>query len=255
MLLSYCGCRRLRPATAAFYNFSTSSASTSPPQQNQDNSTRHSPYIGVHWHRANKRWIAEVRHQGTRVLYKSFVDEREAALAVDDALRQTFGEAILTNFHEATGVFLDPRKAFVVPTDEKAMHDMGGTSTSNIPSNSANTGVSFVQALSKYKAVIKQHGRPLLLGLFPTKSQALAAIKEKTVPVGKGGMAAAPKQSRFLGLSWDTYHKRWTARLHHEGIRVLSRTFKEEMEEEAARVYDRYARRYTWREGWAWREG
>jgi len=203
--------------------------------------------MGVHWHRANKRWIAEVRHQGTRVLYKTFGDEREAGLAVDEALRQTFGESVLTNFHQ--GIFLDPRRAFVEPADEKAMDGMASSSSSSSSSRSAKTGVSFVEPLGKYKAVIKQHGRPLLLGLYPTKSQALEAIKEKIAPVGKGGMTESPKQSRFLGVSWDSHHKKWTARLHHEGVRVLSQTFKEEMEEEAGRIYDQYARRYAVREG------
>jgi len=214
----------------------------------------------VHWHRTNKRWIAEVRHQGTRVLYKSFIDEKEAALAVDEALRQQFGEAVLTNFHQATGVFLDPRQAFILPIDEKSMHGVTSnsstkSSSSSVPSSSSSsTGVSFVESLGKYKAVIKQNSRPLLLGLYPTKTQALAAIKEKTAPFGKGGMAEAPKQSKFLGVSWDTHHKKWTARLHHEGVRVLSQAFREGKEEEAARVYDTYARRYVWL-GWVGREG
>ncbi|EKU22783.1 aintegumenta-like protein [Nannochloropsis gaditana CCMP526] len=57
-------------------------------------------------------------------------------------------------------------------------------------------------------------------------------------------MSKSPKQSRFLGVSWDCHHKKWTARLYHDGTRVLSQTFKEDQEEEAALVYDMYARRY-----------
>ncbi len=61
---------------------------------------------------------------------------------------------------------------------------------------------------------------------------------------GSGGMAAAPKQSRFLGVSWDGHHRKWQARLSHDGRRVLSQAFSAGLEEEAARVYDAHARKH-----------
>lgn len=57
-------------------------------------------------------------------------------------------------------------------------------------------------------------------------------------------MAEAPKQSRFLGVSWYAKRRMWRVRLRHDGKYVLSQLFSEDLEEEAARVYDAHVRKH-----------
>lgn len=200
-----------------------------------------SQYMGVNWNGKNNRWIAEVRHKKQRLLHRAFSDEEEAAHAIDRVLRQHFGETILTNFHHPSGVFLDPKHAFVT----KVSTGSSSSCSDNTFTSTATWAVTYVEGLRLYKAVIKLRGRPHLIGLFSSRDQAIAVIKKKTQPRENGGMSKSPKQSRFLGVSWDCHHKKWTARLYHDGTRVLSQTFKEDQEEEAALVYDMYARRFV----------
>lgn len=215
--------RRLRPLPSSLLPHSSFSAAAppphNPPSNNDDDDDitspprRHSKYMGVHWHSRAKRFIAEVRHKGQRVLYKAFPTQEEAAAAraVDAAIRQHLGDDMLTNFHAATGVFLDPRHAL----------DDGGKKQTEVGKARGPAGaVTFVPEMQRYKAVVKQRGRPILLGLYATEDEAIKELRMKTGgPVGKGGMAEAPKQSKYLGVTWDSHHLKWVARLHHGGAR------------------------------------
>lgn len=151
-------------------------------------------------------------------------------------MREHLGPEFLTNFHAETGAFLDPKHALVVPPSVTGAGKRAGV-------------VSPVQDGGQYKAVARSQGRPVLVGLFASRAEAERALADWAAarglpPDARGGMAVAPKQSRYLGVSWDSYHRRWMARLSYEGKRVLSQVFSEGLEEEAARVYDAHARKY-----------
>ncbi len=173
--------------------------------------------MGLHWHSGAKRFIAEVRHKGQRVLYKSFPpgQEEAAARAVDAALREHLGKDVLTNFDAGTGAFLDPRHALDKMEEEKQQPQQLRKGARG-PAGA----VTYVPEIRQYKAVVKQRSRPVLLGLFKTEKEATKVLQERRGgPVGKGGQAEAPKQSSYIGVSWDSHHLKWVARLNHGGMR------------------------------------
>ena len=144
------------------FSSSTSSSAAAPAPPSDAPGTpgcprqRQSRFLGVHFN--GRRWVAELRTKGKRVLWRSFphdqetvstgqriarrVDRRvdrsfypplnrstnqsahsinqEAALAVDAAIREHFGPQFLTNFHAETGAFLDPRRALEEPAASAA---------------------------------------------------------------------------------------------------------------------------------------
>lgn len=59
-----------------------------------------SGYIGVHRHRKNGTWIAQVRHKGVQRYLGSFATPEEAARARDGAARELHGEFATLNFDE-----------------------------------------------------------------------------------------------------------------------------------------------------------
>lgn len=204
-----------------------------------------------------------MRYRDKRLLHKRFLpeQEKEAALAVDATMREHFGKDVLTNFHAPTGIFLDPKNAFpplpLSPPFSPPAPAPPSSSSSSSPSSPPSSflltshiirGITYVPEMNKYKAVIKHKNRPILLGFYTDKLEALAAIDDYTKkllsPEGKGGMKEAPRQSKYLGVSWDRTHERWVVRLSFGGKRVLSQAFRDELEEEAARVYDIHARKY-----------
>ena len=51
-----------------------------------------SEYVGVSWNRANRRYVAVIRHDGKQQSLGCFDDERKAARAVDRRARRVRGE-------------------------------------------------------------------------------------------------------------------------------------------------------------------
>ena len=52
----------------------------------------HSRFKGVTWHKSSERWVAQLRVNYRLVTIGYFKDEREAALAYNEAARKHFGE-------------------------------------------------------------------------------------------------------------------------------------------------------------------
>lgn len=57
-----------------------------------------SQYLGVGWHKANRKWIAEIRINGKSGYLGSFDNEIDAAKAYDKAARELHGEFANPNF-------------------------------------------------------------------------------------------------------------------------------------------------------------
>jgi len=66
---------------------------------NKQASDTSSKYKGVWWDSRCKQWVAELRHNNRRVLFKRFDDEIEAAKARDEKLKEIYGsERVFLNF-------------------------------------------------------------------------------------------------------------------------------------------------------------
>jgi hypothetical protein len=74
------------------------------PEQNNMNKSSHknssSKYIGVYWHKQNKKWQTSITFKGNTVHLGTFEDEIEAAKARDIATLKYFGEHGNLNFKE-----------------------------------------------------------------------------------------------------------------------------------------------------------
>jgi hypothetical protein len=71
--------------------------------QNLMNKNSHkglSKYKGVHFHKANKKWVAGIRHFGKQLYLGSYSIEEDAAKAYDIKAAELFGEFALLNFKE-----------------------------------------------------------------------------------------------------------------------------------------------------------
>ncbi len=62
-----------------------------------------SQYKGVHFNRADRRWVSMIRENGRSRYLGGFLSEIEAALAYDTAAKQVFGEFARFNFPDGGG--------------------------------------------------------------------------------------------------------------------------------------------------------
>lgn len=71
----------LRTATVAQNNYNST------PRKNST-----SKYLGVNWKCSNKKWVAQIRHNGVKVYLGIFESEIDAAVAYNRAAIKLFGE-------------------------------------------------------------------------------------------------------------------------------------------------------------------
>ncbi len=75
------------------------SATPSQQQVNKDRIvTNKSGYIGVCWHKRDKKWAASISYSGKRIHLGNFMDKVAAAKAYDAAAVRYFGEFAMLNF-------------------------------------------------------------------------------------------------------------------------------------------------------------
>ena len=60
--------------------------------------TNKSGYVGVYWHKKNKRWCASIALNGKNKLVGCFLDKESAAFARDEAAKKHHGEFARLNF-------------------------------------------------------------------------------------------------------------------------------------------------------------
>lgn len=67
-----------------------------------------SGFRGVYWHRAKRRWYAQLQFEGKRYCTKRFKDPVDAAKAYDALAQQYFGAFATLNFPSAANDFAQP---------------------------------------------------------------------------------------------------------------------------------------------------
>lgn len=73
-------------------------ATKSQNQQNASSFTGVSKFKGVSWHKANRKWMAQITSNGSRIFLGSYLSEEDAALAYDQAANQLNGAYAKLNF-------------------------------------------------------------------------------------------------------------------------------------------------------------
>lgn len=61
-----------------------------------------SRFKGVYWHKAHKKWTAEIRLNGKLICLGDFINETDAAHTYDKNAKELFGEFAYLNFKEVS---------------------------------------------------------------------------------------------------------------------------------------------------------
>eukprot|EP01045_Picozoa_sp_COSAG04_P008485 COSAG04_NODE_471_length_13830_cov_4.905251_2_plen_199_part_00 len=146
-----------------------------------------SRYVGVSWFKSERRWRAEIRHEGRRQGLGSFVEEEAAARAFDDAARRMRGG-------EAHGGGLRGRwrlnfpteaEAAAAPAEEQADEDVVAAAEATVAQRRAAgqpasryVGVSWFKPERRWRAEIYHEGWTQILGRFAEEEAAARAFDE-----------------------------------------------------------------------------
>eukprot|EP01046_Picozoa_sp_COSAG06_P021185 COSAG06_NODE_1580_length_9031_cov_6.088894_8_plen_355_part_00 len=140
-----------------------------------------SEFVGVSWVKERK-WRAEISHDGKKQRLGCFHDEREAALAVDTAARRLRGEDahggrsgthwLRLNFPTEGEVKSAKDRRALLTADDKA----AAVSASERQGPSKFVGVSWNKQNRKWKAQISHDGKQQHLGSFDDEHEAALAV-------------------------------------------------------------------------------
>jgi hypothetical protein len=140
--------------------------------------------VGVHWAKVNRKWVAQIAHDGKKQHLGCFDDEREAARAVDTAARRLRGE----NAHGGRAIGGGHTWRLNFPTDGevKQAKDRGALLTEEDKAAAAAAserqgpskfvGVHWVKKDRKWRAGIKHDGNQQRLGHFDDEWEAARAV-------------------------------------------------------------------------------
>eukprot|EP01046_Picozoa_sp_COSAG06_P060180 COSAG06_NODE_12713_length_1339_cov_6.925806_1_plen_403_part_00 len=142
-----------------------------------------SKFVGVGWDKSNRKWKAQIRHDGKNHNLGSFDDEHEAARAVDTAARRLRGED--AHGGRAAGVKCR-RLNFPTEGEVKRAHERGALLTAEDRAAAAAAserqgpskfvGVSWDKKNRKWKAQITHDGKTQFLGHFDDEREAALAV-------------------------------------------------------------------------------
>lgn len=219
-----------------------------------------SAFIGVRWSTKWSRWHVTIRVDGQQRHLGYWDDERTAARAHDRAALFLFGQSAMRNFPQAR---LIPASIGQLRAEARALTKAKATSRYR--------GVHWVPPRSKWQAVFEYQGRKHSLGHYDDEEEAALAIDRVSLHFfGPSAPRNFPRRrlepatpammrdqqhavfkerttSRYVGVWWTERKQRWKAtitvnhRVYHLGYY--------EHEIDAARSYDRAARRLRAGEG------
>ena len=141
-----------------------------------------SEFVGVSWVKLERKWRAEISHDGKKQRLGCFHDEREAALAVDTAARRLRGEDahggrsgtqwLRLNFPTEGEVKSAKDRRALLTADDKA----AAVSASERQGPSKFVGVSWNKQNRKWKARIDHDGKQQHLGSFDDEHEVARAV-------------------------------------------------------------------------------
>jgi hypothetical protein len=141
-----------------------------------------SKFVGVHWNKKDRKWIAGIRHDGKLQHLGRFDDENEAARAVDTAARQLRGEdahggrsgnnTYRLNFPTEGEVKRAQDRGTLLTEEDKAV----AAAASERQGPSKFVGVSWYKPGRKWEARIYYDGKDQRLGRFDDEREAARAV-------------------------------------------------------------------------------
>ena len=202
-----------------------------------------SRFRGVSWHKAFRKWFAQISIDGKKKTIGSYDDETEAARAYDATVRAQSLDKPL-NFQDdlstAPGVYVPPKKKRVGSSRFRGVHckKTGGKWHAKISIAGKSTAIGSYDeemgAARAYDATVRAQwlARPLN---FPND---LSTAPDVYVPKKK-----RVATSRFRGVYWDKTHQKWVAQIYIDGKSKHIGFYDDETE--AARAYDATVRAHS----------
>ncbi len=217
---------------------------------------KRSKFVGVSWNKKNKKWIAVITIDGKNKKLGMFDYEKEAACNYDE-------EAVIynkpVNFPQYEGQKQAVKKAL--------RRDL--SKVPDVTRSSEFVGVTWYKRHRKWKAQIGIDGTMKNLGYFDDEKEAARNYDEqaalynrpvnfpqhngqkqvikwgKNVQINKldssvsSNVPYVVQPSKYVGVTWNKDHKKWTARIHIDNKKINLGTF--ENQEDAAHKYDEQA--------------
>ena len=195
-----------------------------------------SRFRGVSWHKAFRKWFAQISIDGKKKTIGSYDDETEAARAYDATVRAQSLDKPL-NFQDdlstAPGVYVPPKKKRVGSSRFRGVHckKTGGKWHAKISIAGKSTAIGSydeeMEAARAYDATVRAQrlARPLNFPNDLSTAPGVFVPKKKRVAT-----------SRFRGVCWNRKERMWRAKIRIAGAPKYIGTYDDETE--AARAYD-----------------
>jgi hypothetical protein len=170
-----------------------------------------SEFVGVSWDKSERRWKAQINHDGKRHYLGSFDDDQEGARAVDTAARRLRGD----NAHggrSGNGTWLRlnfPTEGEVKRADERgalltAEDRAAAAAASDQQGPSKFVGVSWYKRDCRWRAEIRHNGKQQCLGCFDDEREAARAVDTAARRLRGENAHGGRAQRHWLRLNFPT---------------------------------------------------